>query len=70
VLLDDHLNVSKTNARRNPPNDDIRKDTPMFSYHPHLLEAVVNERRRELQRVAGNSRLRREARRGRQHRRK
>jgi hypothetical protein len=42
----------------------------MFSYHPHLIEAVVNERRRELQRVSGNSRLRREARRGRQHRRK
>jgi hypothetical protein len=42
----------------------------MFSYHPHLIEAVVDERRRELQRVAGISRLRREARRARQHRRK
>jgi hypothetical protein len=70
VLLDDHLNVSKTNARRNPPNDDIRKDSTMFSYHPHLLQAVVDERRRELLRVSGNSRLRREPRRRRQLRRK
>jgi hypothetical protein len=37
----------------------------MFSYHPHLFEAVVEERRRELQRIAGNSRLRRELRRAR-----
>jgi hypothetical protein len=42
----------------------------MFSYHPHLLEVVVEERRRELQRVSGDSRLRREVRRGRQRRRK
>jgi len=35
----------------------------MYSYHPHLLEALVNERRREVERAAGNSRLRREARR-------
>jgi hypothetical protein len=31
----------------------------MNSYHPHLLEAVVVERRRELLRPAGHSRLRR-----------
>jgi len=41
----------------------------MYSYHPHLLEAVVNERRRELERAAGNSRLRRDRRRARNRRR-
>jgi hypothetical protein len=40
----------------------------MFSYHPHLIEAVVNERRRELERISGNSRLRRELRRARRRR--
>jgi hypothetical protein len=42
----------------------------MYSYHPHLFEMVVEDRRRELQRIAGDSRLRREVRRGRRHRRK
>jgi hypothetical protein len=41
----------------------------MYAYHPHLLEVVVKERRRELERVAGNTRLRREVKRGRRPRR-
>jgi hypothetical protein len=42
----------------------------MYDYHPHLLEMVVDDRRRELLRISGNSRLRREVRRDRRPRRK
>ena len=42
----------------------------MYSYHPHLFQMVVDDRRRELLRIAGNSRLRHEVRRSRRHRRK
>jgi hypothetical protein len=31
----------------------------MYAYHPDLLQAVVQERRHELERFAGQSRLRR-----------
>jgi hypothetical protein len=42
----------------------------MYEYHPHLMQMVVDDRRRELLRISGNSRLRREVRRDRRHRRK
>jgi hypothetical protein len=33
----------------------------MYSTHPHLAETLVKDRQRELHRVAGNSRLYRQA---------